>query len=107
MSVQKTTLSASRGSPVFFFDGLRQVSFTLNHSTVNFGFLFIEIFGSRFLLSHPNLVPDGVGPIVNLLRDCGLCTPTLTLYKTSVVAAPKTSLCLLLALYITMHRFNG
>ncbi|EYB91544.1 hypothetical protein Y032_0204g1866 [Ancylostoma ceylanicum] len=61
----------------------------------------------KFLLSHPNSVPDDIGPIVSLLRDCGLCTPTLTLHKTSVVPSPRTSVCLLLTLYIAMHRFNG
>ncbi|KAK6731843.1 hypothetical protein RB195_007976 [Necator americanus] len=61
----------------------------------------------RYLIAHPDSVPADVGPIVNLLRDCGLCTPTLTLYKTSVIASPNAALCLVLVLYITMHRLNG
>ncbi|KHJ91760.1 hypothetical protein OESDEN_08364 [Oesophagostomum dentatum] len=60
----------------------------------------------KYLLAHPSSVPADIGPIVNLLRDCGLSTPTLALHKINVVPSPNSAICLLVALYVNMTRFN-
>ncbi|PIO53405.1 hypothetical protein TELCIR_25261 [Teladorsagia circumcincta] len=61
----------------------------------------------RYLVSSPDAVPTDVAPLVNLLRDCGLCTPALTLYKTRTTVPSNAVVCLLLTLFVTMHKLNG
>uniref|UniRef100_W6N9H6 Strumpellin domain containing protein n=1 Tax=Haemonchus contortus TaxID=6289 RepID=W6N9H6_HAECO len=61
----------------------------------------------RFLVSSPDGVPSDVAPLVNLLRDCGLCTPSLALYKAKVTVPPNTVVYLLLTLYVSMSKLNG
>ncbi|VDO48208.1 unnamed protein product [Haemonchus placei] len=61
----------------------------------------------RFLVSSPDGVPSDVAPLVNLLRDCGLCTPSLALYKTKVTVPSNTIVYLLLTLYVSMSKLNG
>ncbi|VDM80300.1 unnamed protein product [Strongylus vulgaris] len=61
----------------------------------------------KFLLTHPDSVPHAIGPVVKLLRDCGLSTPRLTLHKTNVIHSPNAAVCLLVALHATMQRLNG
>uniref|UniRef100_A0A158P8E8 WASH complex subunit strumpellin n=1 Tax=Angiostrongylus cantonensis TaxID=6313 RepID=A0A158P8E8_ANGCA len=43
----------------------------------------------RFLLASPDSVPADVVPLLNLLRDCGLCSPSLTVYKSYVTVPPN------------------
>ncbi|VDO60737.1 unnamed protein product [Heligmosomoides polygyrus] len=61
----------------------------------------------RFMASTPDAVPSDVAPLVNLLRDCGMCTPSLALYKTRVTIPSNAVAGLLLSLYATMHRLGG
>ncbi|KAK5984351.1 hypothetical protein GCK32_012968, partial [Trichostrongylus colubriformis] len=60
-----------------------------------------------FLVSSPDAVPTDVAPLVSLLRDCGLCTPSLTLYKTRVSPPSNAVAYLLLTLFVTMNKLNG
>ncbi|KAE9421674.1 hypothetical protein Angca_000113, partial [Angiostrongylus cantonensis] len=60
----------------------------------------------RFLLASPDSVPADVVPLLNLLRDCGLCSPSLTVYKSYVTVPPNAVVCLLLTLFVTMHKLN-
>ncbi|KJH40079.1 hypothetical protein DICVIV_13998 [Dictyocaulus viviparus] len=44
----------------------------------------------RYLLASSNTIPNDVIPLLNLLRDCGICNASLTLYK-SCVTLPSNS----------------
>ncbi|KAJ1374631.1 hypothetical protein KIN20_037362 [Parelaphostrongylus tenuis] len=61
----------------------------------------------RFLLASPDCVPADVAPLLNLLRDCGLCCPSLTVYKSHVIIPSNAVVCLLLTLFVTMHKLNS
>ncbi|VDL80943.1 unnamed protein product [Nippostrongylus brasiliensis] len=61
----------------------------------------------KFLASTPDEVPSDVAPLVDLMRDCGLCTPSMTLYKIRTPVSPTASSTLLLNLYLMMHKLNG
>ncbi|KAK6058706.1 hypothetical protein COOONC_03724 [Cooperia oncophora] len=61
----------------------------------------------KYLVSSPDDVPIDVAPLVNLLRDCGLCTPSLALYKTRATVPSNAVVYLLLTLFVTMHKLNG